>query len=257
MKKLTALLALFLLLTLLAQGACAALKLSLWSGVKPDLIRQGSSVLTGSLSPDPSIDKYAVSICSIEESKQDTLIDTFNEFYADQSPAPSDSGYTRNALLVNVQLMGRHYTSTTDNDDDYYAISINPTGEGTYSPVIPLSNFIPKGTTFKNLSVFHDRTNGNNPQWELITSDLYRDETKLNTQNNITNRGDLSLRLTVDHFSPFVIVWDELDTGVPAPLTPPDVPQTGDSSSLAPWLLLLGGACALLLLAKKKSAASA
>jgi len=60
----------------------------------------------------------------------------------------------------------------------------------------------------------------------------------------------------VEHFSPYAFVWTEIEP-LTAPLAAPDVPQTGDSSSLAPWLLLLGGACALLLLAKKKSAASA
>ncbi len=45
-------------------------------------------------------------------------------------------------------------------------------------------------------------------------------------------------------FSPFIIVWDEV-------VLYSDVPQTGDASSVAPWLVLLGGACALLVLRRR------
>jgi len=58
------------------------------------------------------------------------------------------------------------------------------------------------------------------------------------------------------HFSPYAFVWTEVEM-LAAPLAAPALPETGDASPLAPWLLLLCGACALLIFAKKKSAASA
>ncbi len=98
----------------------------------------------------------------------------------------------------------------------------------------------------------------------LIDKDHMGDDFGNETLPNIVaNAKEASLSLVngptfaaVNHFSPYAFVWTEVEL-LAAPLAAPDVPHTGDSASLAPWLLLLGGAFALLLLAKKKSAASA
>ena len=259
MKKLTALLALFLLLVLLSQSACAAaIEHELWyEENKP--ISQNSSILFGVHSPFPAIPDYEIRLSPIQFNDRLELKASFDS-YSKQWDAVLESGYTRKALYVDISLWGRHYTNQIDKYDEIFP------GTGyTLNPVIPLSSFIPKGKQFKNLQIFHAQT-GNVIKWESIDSVLHKGDPVFDSDANnfkaddsfdtselsdpTTCASNHNLRLSVEYsFSPFVIVWDELNTG--APLTPPDVPQTGDSAPLAPWLLLLSGACALLALRRR------
>ncbi len=55
------------------------------------------------------------------------------------------------------------------------------------------------------------------------------------------------IKFTLQGFSPYLFMWVEYEPVAGAPA----LPETGDSSSLAQWLVLLGGACALLLLSRR------
>ena len=261
MKKLTALLALFLLLVLLSQSACAAaIEHELWyEENKP--ISQNSSILFGVHSPFPSISDYEIRLSPIQFNDRLELKASFDS-YSKQWDAVLESGYTRKALYVDISLWGRHYTNQIDEYDEIFP------GTGyTLNPVIPLSSFIPKGKQFKNLQIFHAQTEDNPfrvTEWDFIEpvlhlgapeydsdADTFEDGNSVDMSTLTTSASNHQLRLSmVYQFSPFVIVWDELNTGTP------DVPQTGDSAPLALWLLLLGGACAMLALRRRSQRAS-
>lgn len=261
MKKLTALLALFLLLTLLAQGACAAPAISSDMFYDRDdfTYDQDLSILTGNIQPGTSPsddDAYFIRLSRLYNGDAASQLEIKNSFLAhyDENAKPLDSGYTRKALYLNMELW--------DNRQQRHDYLVKYDGLIPLHPLLPVSAFIPEGTRFKNLTVYHYSTRSKD--WEDCKAQLwsgkpqYNNENKLLTGNQLgedfvaTSSSNTFVTLSLDHFSPFVVVWDE-----PPAAAPLSVPQTGDSSSLAPWLLLLGGACALLLLAKKKSAASA
>lgn len=260
MKKLTALLALFLLLTLLAQGACAAPAISSDMFYDRDDVTfpQDLSILTGNIQPgnSSSDDPYSIRLSRLYDGDADTQLEIKNSFLAhyDENAKPLDSGYIRKALYLNMELWG--------NSQQQHEYLYTYDGFIPLHPLLPVSAFIPEGTRFKNLTVYH--SSARSEDWKDREAQLWSGKPQYNNENQLltgnklgedfvaTSSSNTFVTLSLDHFSPFVIVWDESPAAAPL-----SVPQTGDSSSLAPWLLLLGGACALLLLAKKKSAASA
>ena len=271
MKKLTALLALFLLLALLAQGACAAVKVEIWPRISRT-IPQEKSILCGNLEPNTSISNYELRLSPIQNNRRSSLRDSFNSYFDKTWDTPLDSGYTRKAMYINIELWGQYDALY---GGKYYEFPGSSSRSGSLNPLIPLSTFMPNGTQFKNLRVFHAQTEDNPfrvTEWDPIEpvlhlgapefdpdADTFEDGNSVDMSTLTTSAPNHQLRLSmVYQFSPFVIVWDELPTdgsGSPSALTPPDVPQTGDSASFAPWLLLLGGACALLALRRRSQRA--
>lgn len=276
MKKLTALLALFLLLTLLAQGACAATvnSYAFYNGSAPytqieDLLFCNAKPVDTPYSDYSGFRMILSSPYSENETLPSHLQQSFASFFATQNLSDPEPGYVRKAKLVDMKLMA--------NDGDIEKELLPNDGNSRVScfPYIPLNEFIPAGTQFRNLRVYHGAEQFNSSDnlpsawsWQFQDSALYNNFPKVIQDENgsfvfsednklksdlTASKSDYYLQISINYgFSPFVIVWDESPAAAPL-----SVPQTGDSSSLAPWLLLLGGACALLLLAKKKSAASA
>ena len=278
MKKFTALLALFLLLALFAQSACAATvsSLSFYRGNNTHL--QDENLLCGKVYPtDTPFSKYEnfqISLSSPYPEQQplrDSLCDSFSQYFEKECDLPAPApGYVRRIMLMDMSLLANR----TNNDGPVELMPLRADAGDAKSipvyPYVPLTEFVPAGARFENLRVFHGLENDpKNPtawDWDLQENVLFNGLPKLVqdgedsysfSSNNMlpsgltTSNPDYTLQISINYgFSPFAIVWDELPAAS-------DLPETGDASPLAPWLLLLCGACALLIFAKKKSAASA
>jgi len=260
MKKLSALLA--LLLVLLAQSALAgSIRQTIWYSGSASYPQNDKLFFNPSPSDSGSYSNLRAELSQLDDSKHALYLSTFESYFLEQdrfTPEPSD---TRKALFLEMAI---HYQGANGSD---VVLSL-PSSEDSppVHPIIPISAFIPQGTHFKNLQVFHakmqplDNTGSLTPAWdecpepilhigppEFDGEDVVFDRA-LDSTLPVVSSPDITLSMNVYHFSPFVIVWDEISA-------PPAAPQTGDSASLAPWLALLSGACALLLLRRKAAQA--
>jgi len=111
----------------------------------------------------------------------------------------------------------------------------------------PLSRFVSRGATIRNFIVLHfdESARWDNDGMESWIIDVSSGDEAVSPVFPVTVTDVHFAALQLPHFSPFVILWEE----VPAAAIE-SLPDTGDSASLLPWLFLLG-ASALLLLRRK------